>query len=140
MRGPQGTEHEAGRGYGGRSLFTIVQFFSSGSAFALTARRWSAVSCELLFCDRACSASAELRNLAVGRVVFTRNAEPIDWSQIELRLHDISISTRFPHPSIEPFVALANEPPVTAPGDSVESLSSRHDIFRPAIVASVSSH
>jgi hypothetical protein len=73
MRGPQEAEHEAGRGYGGRSLFTLGEIFSSGSAYALTARRWSALSCELLFeCDLTCSASAELRSQQWVALCFQR--------------------------------------------------------------------
>jgi hypothetical protein len=70
----------------------------------------------------------------LGRVVFTRKAEPaFDWHQIESRLQDISAaspSSRLPpNLPLEPSASPANDPPVlndspvTAPGDPFDMLS-----------------
>jgi hypothetical protein len=70
---------------------------------------------------------------AVGRVVFTTNAKPIDWFQIESCLQDISTSSP---PFIEPSAAPMNDPPQSASdGFRLVSLSAHQDIFQSAITA-----
>ena len=66
----------------------------------------------------------------MGRVVFTRKAEPaVDWSEIESRLQDISTGAPSPDLPIEPSATLANDPsasvdpPEIAPGDPLDMLS-----------------
>jgi hypothetical protein len=58
----------------------------------------------------------------LGRVVFTRKAEPaVDWSEMESRLQDISAFSPPSHLSsdlpLEPSASLVNDPP--APTDSL---------------------
>lgn len=75
----------------------------------------------------------------MGRVVFTRKAEPaVDWSEIESRLQDISTSSRS-HPLIGPPAALTNDSRESASDGSVVSLSSHQDVipeFQAATAAS----
>jgi len=68
--------------------------------------------------------------------VFTRNAEPaVDWSEIESRLRDISISSQSSDLPVEHSATLANDPPAASdppvtsdrpvihPGDPLDLLS-----------------
>jgi hypothetical protein len=79
----------------------------------------------------------------VGRVVFTKNAEPVDWLlEIESRLQEISASSCPSHPAVGPPAAPMNNQPESASRGSVVSLSSHLDIiaeFHAAIAAAVSS-
>lgn len=63
----------------------------------------------------------------MGRVLFVSKSEPaVDWSEIELRLQEISTGT--PSPPIEPSATLANDPSASvdpaeiAPADSLKML------------------
>lgn len=78
----------------------------------------------------------------MGRVAFSKKAEPIDWFEIESRLQEISGFSRFSGSPIGPSVALTNDQAESASDDSVVSLSSHQDIirnFQGAIATSISS-
>ena len=70
----------------------------------------------------------------MGRVVFAKRAEPVDWLQIESRLQDISACSTS-DVAIAPPRDLATDLPVTAPGEDVVSLS--HDQDFPEVQAAI---
>ena len=68
----------------------------------------------------------------MSRVVFTKNAEPVDWLRIELRLQEISTSSSRRPIGIS--AAAMNDSQETASGGSgVIAQSSHPDIFQSAI-------
>ncbi|MBR1155263.1 hypothetical protein [Bradyrhizobium sp. JYMT SZCCT0428] len=79
----------------------------------------------------------------MGRVAFTKKAEPVDWFEIESRRQEISGFCRFSIFPIGPSIAPTNDSPAFSSDDSFVSLSSHLDIiakFQAAIAASGSSN
>jgi hypothetical protein len=97
------------------------------------------LSRELLFeCDRTCSASAELKELRVGRVVFGKNAEQDKWFRLESLLQDIA-AHQPSDPSVVPGGRAIDPQNSVSDRSGVAAPSSQPDIFQSATAASASS-
>lgn len=76
----------------------------------------------------------------MGRVAFTKKAEPVDWFEIESRRQEISGFCRFSSYPIGPSIAPTNDPPAFASDDSVVSLPSHQDVLRNCQAATATSN